>query len=325
MNRKRRSIAACLLLCLLLSACSFGKTAQKEKIQLPGPSSQDGSERQGSPAASTPQSPQDDDASQPPLIDEYELASLPLPEGMVMATAQCLCGDRIYTGGVGESGAVFGYTCPDRSRETISLPEAFEFIYAICEKDGGIAVLCGSYPIAYYDAQENMIINDPPEGKLSILTFDAEGTFLTRTDLRESYPANGYTFKQMAVTDKGYVLQSRAAIVAVSSDGQELGRIQPEDETRQFAVMQEADGQFYAISGDIQFQNSELHRLDLEQFTLASTLVLQGQAIGGLGLDGSGKLLVNNRTANCVCYIDLETGNTVEAFSWAEIGLVLQD
>lgn len=63
----------------------------------------------------------------------------------------------------------------------------------------------------------------------------------------------------------------------------------------------------------------------MEQFTLASTLVLQGQAISSLGLDGFGTLLVNNRTANRVSYIDLETGNPVEAFSWDEIGLASQD
>lgn len=325
MNRKRRFIAACLLLCLLLSACSFGKQGQKERVQLSGTFSQDVSESQDISTSSTPQPSQENDASQRLRIDEYAFASLPLPEGMVMATAQRLCGDRIYAGGIGENGAVFGYTCPDRSRQTLPIPAAFEFIYAICEKDEGIAVLCGTCPIAYYDAQENMTINDPPEGKLSILSFDAEGTFLTRTDLRESYPENGYTFKQMTVTDKGYVLQSRAAIVAVSYSGEELGRIYPENASRQFAAMQACGGQLYAISGDIQFQNSELHRLDLEQFTLASTLVLQGQAVRGLGLDESGKLLVNNQTTNCVAHIDLETGNLIKILSWDEIGLASQD
>lgn len=161
MFRKRSLLACLLMLCLLLDACSPARTSQKQDLTLPGaPVKETAAEPNTSDASAAPI----EDTAQPEGDGTLELVSLPLPEGMAEATAQCLCGDRIYTGGTGTSGAVFGYTCSDRSRETLPLPDAFAFIYAMCETDGGFAVLCGSEPSAYVDAFGNYTLNENATG-----------------------------------------------------------------------------------------------------------------------------------------------------------------
>lgn len=324
MNRRRSLPVLCLLLCLLLSACSSERASQKPDLALPGAPSQDAAAQTAPPVSPAAPLDQPEDAAQTQQSETLELASLPLPEGMSAATAQCFCKDRVYTGGTGESGAVFGYTCFDRSRETLPLPAPFEFIYAMCPTDGGFAALCGSYPSAYLDALGNLVhVGEDSDGAFSILTFSEDGAFLTRIDLQNAYPENACLFKQMAQTDAGYILRSRGAIIAISPDGAELGRIAPEDD-HSFVAIQEADGTIYVLSTDLMHTDTQLSTLDLESFSLSPALVLQEQSVCGLGACETGALLVNNQRQNSVCQIDLTTGSLTERFCWDDVGLAAQ-
>lgn len=155
------------------------------------------------------------------------------------------------------------------------------------------------------------------------MTFSEDGTFLTRTDLQNKYAENACLFKQMLATDTGYLLRSRGALVSISPDGAELGRISPEEE-HSFAAMQEADGKLYLLSTNFQQTDAQLLTLDLEQFALTSPLILQAQLICGLGLSKDGSLLVNCQSQNSVCRIDTSTGALTALLPWEDVGLAAQ-
>ena len=322
--KKRNFIILIVLFLLVLTLSACGRRQTESADSLPAAWAQTDKDAT-QPGLSFPQSSADTSApSDTP--EGYDLTTLPLPEGMVMATAQLAIRDRVYTAGIGATSAVFGYSCADHTRKTLSLPKEYEFVYAMCLDGANYSLLCGSYPIAYYDFEDNFILNDPPQGDYEIVTFDENDTCVAVMPLAERYTQNGFTFKQLYRIDGGYVLQCRAAIIVISDDGTETGRITL-DETRQFDSLQIVHDEVFAISVDIAYDNAKLHKLNLETCEIGETLFFQNIKICGMGEDTDGYLLLNDQTAgsNALCYVDLQTGNLQEALLWEEVGLATQD
>ena len=179
-KRKPAIIIVLILLALILSACSRKQKEEVTSLTDAWPQTEKSSEQ---PSISFPQdSPKPQNSENAPAetdaVEGYELATLPLPEGMVMATAQLGIRDRVYTAGIGATGAVFGYSCADHTRKTLELPKEYEFVYAMCQDGDNYSLLCGSYPIAYYDFEDNFTLNDPPKGDFEIITFDSNDTYI---------------------------------------------------------------------------------------------------------------------------------------------------
>ena len=123
-KRKPAIIIILILLALILSACSRKQKEEVTSLTDAWPQTEKSSEQ---PSISFPQdSPKPQNSENAPAetdaVEGYELATLPLPEGMVMATAQLGIRDRVYTAGIGATGAVFGYSCADHTRKTLELP-----------------------------------------------------------------------------------------------------------------------------------------------------------------------------------------------------------
>ena len=76
-----------------------------------------------------------------------------------------------------------------------TLPEPFDFFYALCRTEDGFDALCGSYPLTYMDADGNLAQSDPSEGSMTLLHFDVDGSFRAETPLAERYGGNGENFK----------------------------------------------------------------------------------------------------------------------------------
>lgn len=326
-KRKPAIIIVLILLALILSACSRKQKEEVTSLTDAWPQTEEISEQ---PSISFPQdSPKPQNSENAPAetdaVDGYELATLPLPEGMVMATAQLSIRDKVYTAGIGATGAVFGYSCADHTRKTLELPKEYEFVYAMCQDGDNYSLLCGSYPIAYYDFEDNFTLNDPPKGDFEIITFDSNDTYISTLQLAERYTQNGFTFKQIYRINGGYILQCRAAIIVIGDDGNEKGRITL-DETRQFDSLQMVGDEAFAISVDVAYNNAELHTLNLETYEMETSLFFQNTKICGMGFDAEGRLLLNDQTtnANALCYVNLQTGNLQEAFLWAAVGLATQ-
>lgn len=128
--KKRNFIILIVLFLLVLTLSACGRRQTESADSLPAAWAQTDKDAT-QPGLSFPQSSADTSApSDTP--EGYDLATLPLPEGMVMATAQLAIRDRVYTAGIGATSAVFGYSCADHTRKTLSLPKEYEFVYAMC-------------------------------------------------------------------------------------------------------------------------------------------------------------------------------------------------
>ena len=96
-KRKPAIIIVLILLALILSACSRKQKEEVTSLTDAWPQTEKSSEQ---PSISFPQdSPKPQNSENVPAetdaVEGYELATLPLPEGMVMATAQLGIRDRV--------------------------------------------------------------------------------------------------------------------------------------------------------------------------------------------------------------------------------------
>lgn len=248
-----------------------------------------------------------------------------LPESMNLSTAQCAVGDRIYVGGIGDN-AVLGYIEADGSGgKQFALPENCEFVYAICEANANIAVLCGDFPCNYLDANGKPVQNPSPGGKLTLLQYSPNGDLLGRTPLADKYADNGMDFKLMLFKDGCYVLLSQSYLIKIGADGAELGRIAQEGDP-QFSSMCLFNGNIIVTRGGIPNAVSQICALDLGPFCLRTEVKQNDSILIGTGISSDGRLLVNDAIGGggTVSYVDLSSGKTEKVFSWDDLGVAQQ-
>lgn len=319
MKEKCRRVCALLLALLLLAGCAAPGAAdapQKENgktgdITLPVQAA-DADTDTGKTASV--------EAEPEALETRDELAARSLPEGMASVTAQCAVGQMLYLGGVGQDGAVFARMDAAGEVEMQTLPEPFDFFYALCRTEDGFDALCGSYPLTYMDADGNLAQSDPSEGSMTLLHFDADGRFRSETPLAERYGGNGESFKGMVKADGGYVCHGPRTLVFLAEDGTQRGRIDAQQDSGQvFAALAQTETAVYALVCDRYTDAAELWTLDTANADAKAALPLDCGQAGGLGIDADGGLLLN--TEEAVLRLDAGSGETQTLFSWESLGV----
>lgn len=240
-----------------------------------------------------------------------------LPEGMVYATAQCRLDDKIWVGGAGESGAVFGYVSFDGRQELMDMPESCEYVYAMCSSDGNLAVLGGSFPNLYTDAKGNTIFNESPEGRMELMIYDG-GELVSTTPLEQIYDGPNMTFKLMYERDGEYYIQAQSIIIKVASDGTELARCALENNAS-FTSSYLLDDQLIASKTEFGSEDTEICLLRLSDLDLDSSFFINGSKIVGFGTGSGGELLAN--TDNGVFFLNVFDGLGECVFLWDELYL----
>ena len=150
--------------------------------------------------------------------------SLAMAENMAYISAQCVVDGLVYIGGLGAQHAVHARVALDGTSEIIDLPKDYEYIYAMCEADGNIALLIGDYPAVYYDANGERV-ETCEEGELYILVLDKNGDMVNETALVE--PGAEYDF--MLYSDGYFIVLNMQCAVKLGNDGRELTRIEAGD------------------------------------------------------------------------------------------------
>ena len=245
--------------------------------------------------------------------------TLPLPVDMTAATAQCLIGGTVYVGGVGEDGAALGCVrLEDGEAKHFALPDTYEFIYALCEAGGALAVLAGTYPYAYYDAGGELHLRDESAGQMTLLLFDREGAFLGKTPLAQLYPGESGAFSQILYADGGYILMSRKMLVRLDAEGNETARFSAEDEA-QFASMCAAEDALIVAACILNESASILYRFEgvLEPVW---ELALADTTVQGIGMAGDGRLILSETSNATVRLLDMETGEKEALFNADVLG-----
>lgn len=240
-----------------------------------------------------------------------------LPDGMVYVTAQKRLNDRLWVGGIGQDGVLLGYIGVDGESGLFDFPESFEFIYSMCEVDGNIAVLCGSMPAAYTDANGTFIVNDHVKGVLALLMFSESGALLSQTPLEQIYGEMGMIFKLMLEADGFFLLQCQNMLLKIGSDGKELGRIVLQEDNALLTSICLSKGSLLASVRQPNGGDSQLYTIDIASFEIENTLNINERIVTGLGLDKKGRVLaITDKSLN---YLDTTSGTMDVVLSWEDL------
>ena len=147
----------------------------------------------------------------------YRQTTWPLPEGTAEAEGQCVWDGRIYS--YSNVPAALGVTDADGSTAALPLPDA-EYLYGVCEAGDALALLAGTYPAFYFDADGEPVTVDAPEGRYSVTTYDSGGAIIGTVPLAEVYPEEPRGFD--GGSGASYYLLFTERVVKISADGQQL-------------------------------------------------------------------------------------------------------
>ena len=288
------------LLCLVLTGCQEAEKPETAlppvtQIEAPGPAKTDD------------------------FYFRYE--TQPLPGGLELATAQCAADGLLYTGGL--TGTAPGlYVQDEAGTETaLPLPEDAEYLYAAVPWEDGCAVLYGSRPAQYQDGAGSVIFTEDPENRHALAFYDSSHGLDHVTPLRETYDTSLGSFRDMAVTEAGFVLLHPDHLVLVDPDGAQLAELPLEaEELAQFlAVAQSTEGLFVLKQDYDSGVTASLLELDPATLEIQSEALLERE-VCGLGTDAGGALLLNVPGDDGGVYRREADGSLHPQLAWADAG-----
>jgi len=155
---------------------------------------------------------------------QFTKKTIPIPGGIGLITAQCASEDQVIVGVSGER-PLIGSVNLDNSGEFSILPEEYEYIYAICNTNNGIAVLCGNYTETYFDAYNNVTRDEYLDDKLLILLYNKNRVLEDEITLNGDYVGADMNVNFIVTYDGYFVLMSRGYLKLIKDDGNEIGSI----------------------------------------------------------------------------------------------------
>lgn len=280
------------VICLyLLTACSAREEAQG--VQTPP---------EVSPAAQI-------DIQNVPDGQCYRQTTWPLPEGIAEAEGQCVRDGKLYS--YSNAPAALGATDADGSTAALPLPDA-EYLYGVCESGDTLALLAGTYPAFYFDADGEPVTVDAPEGRYSITTYDADGAILGTVPLTEVYPEEPRGF------DGGsgaYDLLFAERVVKIGADGQQLAE-QAAFDGQLLQILAAPDAVYVRVEGDTLYETEKVVQLNAETLQAEAEFSCATLDVHGMGLDTDGRLLLVNQ--EYLLQPDFETGTAAAVLSWKD-------
>lgn len=288
---KRKLLVLGVICLCLLTACSAREEAQG--VQTPP---------EVSPAAQI-------DIQNVPDGQCYRQTTWPLPKGIAEAEGQCVRDGKLYS--YSNAPAALGATDADGSTAALPLPDA-EYLYGVCESGDALALLAGTYPAFYFDADGEPVTVDAPEGRYSITTYDASGVILSTVPLVEIYPEEPRGF------DGGsgaYDLLFAERVVKIGADGQQLAE-QSAFDGQLLQILAAPDAVYVRVEGDTLYETEKVVRLNAETLQTEAEFFCAALDVHGMGLDADGRLLLVNQ--EYLLQPDFEAGTAAAVLSWRD-------
>ena len=288
---KRKLLVLGVICLCLLTACSAREEAQG--VQTPP---------EVSPAAQI-------DIQNVPDGQCYRQTTWPLPKGIAEAEGQCVRDGKLYS--YSNAPAALGATDADGSTAALPLPDA-EYLYGVCESGDALALLAGTYPAFYFDADGEPVTVDAPEGRYSITTYDASGVILSTVPLVEIYPEEPRGF------DGGsgaYYLLFTERVVKIGADGQQLAE-QAAFDGQLLQILAAPDAVYVRVEGDTLYETEKVVRLNDETLQTEAEFFCAALDVHGMGLDADGRLLLV--TQEYLLQPDFEAGTAAAVLSWKD-------
>ena len=239
----------------------------------------------------------------------YRQTTWPLPEGTSEAEGQCVWDGRIYS--YSNVPAALGVTDADGSTAALPLPDA-EYLYGVCEAGDALALLAGTYPAFYFDAEGEPVTVDAPEGRYSVTTYDSGGAIIGTVPLAEVYSEEPRGF------DGGrgaYYLVFAERVVKISADGQQLAE-QTAFDRQLLQILAAPDAVYVRVEGDTLYETEKVVRLNAETLQAEAEFSCAALDVHGMGLDVDGRLLLVNQ--EYLLQPDFETGTVAAVLSWKD-------
>lgn len=239
----------------------------------------------------------------------YRQTTWPLPEGIAEAESQCVRDGKLYS--YSNAPAALGATDADGSTAALPLPDA-EYLYGVCESGDTLALLAGTYPAFYFDADGEPVTVDAPEGRYSITTYDADGAILGTVPLTEVYPEEPRGF------DGGsgaYDLLFAERVVKIGADGQQLAE-QAAFDGQLLQILAAPDAVYVRVEGDTLYETEKVVRLNAETLQAEAEFSCAALDVHGMGLDVDGRLLLVNQ--EYLLQPDFEAGTVAAVLSWRD-------
>lgn len=288
---KRKLLVLGVICLCLLSACSAREEAQG--VQTPP---------EVSPAAQI-------DIQNVPDGQCYRQTTWPLPEGIAEAEGQCVRDGKLYS--YSNAPAALGATDANGSTAALPLPDA-EYLYGVCESGDALALLAGTYPAFYFDADGEPVTVDAPEGRYSITTYDADGAILGTVPLTEVYPEEPRGFDG---GNGAYDLLFAERVVKIGADGQQLAE-QSAFDGQLLQILAAPDAVYVRVEGDTLYETEKVVRLNAETLQTEAEFFCAALNVHGMGLDADGRLLLV--TQEYLLQPDFETGTVAAVLSWRD-------
>ena len=239
----------------------------------------------------------------------YRQTTWLLPEGIAEAEGQCVRDGKLYS--YSNAPAALGATDADGSTAALPLPDA-EYLYGVCESGDTLALLAGTYPAFYFDADGEPVTVDAPEGRYSITTYDADGAILGTVPLTEVYPEEPRGF------DGGsgaYDLLFAERVVKIGADGQQLAE-QSAFDGQLLQILAAPDAVYVRVEGDTLYETEKVVRLNDETLQTEAEFFCAALDVHGMGLDADGRLLLV--TQEYLLQPDFEAGTVAAVLSWRD-------
>ena len=234
----------------------------------------------------------------------YRQTTWPLPEG------QCVWDGRIYS--YSNVPAALGVTDADGSTAALPLPDA-EYLYGVCEAGDALALLAGTYPAFYFDADGEPVTVDAPEGRYSVTTYDSGGAILSTVPLAEVYPEEPRGFD--GGSGASYYLLFTERVVKIGADGQQLAE-QAAFDRQLLQILAAPDAVYVRVEGDTLYETEKVVRLNAETLQAEAEFFCAALDVHGMGLDVDGRLLLVNQ--EYLLQPDFETGTVAAVLSWKD-------
>ena len=239
----------------------------------------------------------------------YRQTTWPLPERITQAEGQCVRDGKLYS--YSNAPAALGMTDAGGGTAALPLPDA-EYLYGVCGTGDALALLAGTYPAFYFDADGEPVTVDAPDGRYSITTYDADGTILSTVPLAEVYSEEPRGF------DGGsgaYYLLFAEQVVKIGADGQQLAD-QGTFNGQLLQILTASDAVYLRVEGEPLYRTKKIVRLNAETLQAEAEFSCAGLNVHGMGLDADGRLLLVNQ--EYLLQPDFETGTVTAVLSWKD-------
>lgn len=239
----------------------------------------------------------------------YRQTTWPLPERITQAEGQCVRDGKLYS--YSNAPAALGMTDAGGGTAALPLPDA-EYLYGVCGTGDALALLAGTYPAFYFDADGEPVTVDAPDGRYSITTYDADGTILSTVPLAEVYSEEPRGF------DGGsgaYYLLFAEQVVKIGADGQQLAD-QGTFNGQLLQILAAPDAVYVRVEGDTLYETEKVVRLNAETLQAEAEFSCAALDVHGMGLDVDGRFLLVNQ--EYLLQPDFETGTVAAVLSWKD-------